>query len=361
MTNQKSVFVIMPFSSTPTCTEAQWTEIYENVFKPAIEECGYLCERAMPKVGSLINSIVDKLRLARIVLADVTDRNPNVFYELGVRHALSKRTIIITQDSSHIPSDLRGYWFIQYGTSPGLVTKFKRDIKAIVAGIESTPDKSDSPVSDYLEQEHADVSRFINKENIKKLTALYTELTGNVLMLNYLKENFSKGYYGYVYISTDCLRLLLSTVYVDLGPEILKQAYELLNQLMLVDRKAAGETLVHSALADCQTLATEVLGLRDQLARGEYAEPEKVSTMIWRPIEQPLTETAWRASCNVLATRRITEGVKDSRNSEGEYSWEISKCMVCAGTGMISDMKKEGNKCPSCGGAGAQTIQKQET
>jgi hypothetical protein len=34
---EKDVFVIMPFSSTATCTEDQWTEIYENVFKPAIE------------------------------------------------------------------------------------------------------------------------------------------------------------------------------------------------------------------------------------------------------------------------------------------------------------------------------------
>ena len=46
MDNGKSVFVVMPVSKTDTCTEEKWTEIYENVFKPAIEDCGYVCERA---------------------------------------------------------------------------------------------------------------------------------------------------------------------------------------------------------------------------------------------------------------------------------------------------------------------------
>src|ERR1700754_1453802 len=116
MDGENDVFVVMPFSSTSTCGEAEWTEIYENVFRPAIEECGYSCERAKPMTGSLAKSIVEKLRHSRIVLADITDRNANVFYELGVRHSLSKRTIIVAQGDAHTPSDLLGYWHISYGT-----------------------------------------------------------------------------------------------------------------------------------------------------------------------------------------------------------------------------------------------------
>src|SRR5262249_16853541 len=171
METSKDVFVIMPFSSTATCTELQWTEIYENVFKPAVEDCGYSCERAMPETGSLTKSIVDRLRNSWLVLADVTDRNPNVFYELGVRHSLSNRTIIITQDSNYVPSDLRGYWFIPYATSPGLVTKFKKDMRKLISDIEHNPDKSDNPISDYLKQENSNISKYINTENIKKLSA----------------------------------------------------------------------------------------------------------------------------------------------------------------------------------------------
>src|SRR4029450_5405715 len=71
------------FSDTPSNTAQQWTEIYAEIFKPAFEECGYICERAQAMTGYLLESIIEKLVRCPIVLADVTDRNPNVFYELG--------------------------------------------------------------------------------------------------------------------------------------------------------------------------------------------------------------------------------------------------------------------------------------
>ena len=108
MTQENTVFVIMPFSGTRTASEEEWTETFEHIFRPAIESTGFICRRAQVSTGSLITSIIDDLRTSRIVLADITDQNPNVFYELGVRHALSKRTIIISQRAEDIPSDLRG-------------------------------------------------------------------------------------------------------------------------------------------------------------------------------------------------------------------------------------------------------------
>ena len=83
MSQEKTVFVIMPFSATRTATAEQWTETYEHIFRPAIEFSGFLCRKAQVSTGSLITSIIDDLRTARIVLADITDQNPNVFYELA--------------------------------------------------------------------------------------------------------------------------------------------------------------------------------------------------------------------------------------------------------------------------------------
>jgi hypothetical protein len=64
-TRRRDVFVIMPFSDTASCTESEWTEIFEQVFRPAIDACGYTCERASPGTGSLIASIVERLNTAR--------------------------------------------------------------------------------------------------------------------------------------------------------------------------------------------------------------------------------------------------------------------------------------------------------
>ncbi|HZI61233.1 MAG TPA: hypothetical protein VFD62_10990 [Pyrinomonadaceae bacterium] len=281
MEENKDVFVIMPFSSTTTCNEEQWTDIYENVFKPAIEESGYSCERAKPKTGSLIKSIIEKLRNARIVLADITDRNPNVFYELGVRHSLSKRTIILAQGNRHAPSDLLGYWFINYGTTPGRVTEVKREIRRLIAEIEENPDKNDNPVSEYLAQESISLFSQVNTENIKKLTALYTELGGNVITLAELRGVRSSE----VFLSLDCLKLFLQTIYIDPGPGLLKKLYELHNALMRIDRTPNHEMISPSFLGqtieDLNLIADRVLELKNRLTRGLYKEPPTISTMVW--------------------------------------------------------------------------------
>src|SRR4051794_21138721 len=107
----RTCFVIMPFSTTPSCTEDQWTDIFQTLFKPAVEgaELGYECRRSTATRGNIVGTIIQELNDSYVVIADLTDRNPNVFYELGVRHALKDRTIILSQDRDHIPFDLLGY------------------------------------------------------------------------------------------------------------------------------------------------------------------------------------------------------------------------------------------------------------
>src|SRR5262249_44731601 len=133
-----------------------------------------------PSTGSLIASIIQRLNTASVVLADLTDRNANVFYELGVRHSISLRTIMLSQHADHVPSDLKGYWYINYGTTPKRVAQFKIDLHRVLGEIENAPDRSDNPVADYLAKNDQTISKLANRENLKKINALSTELSGNV-------------------------------------------------------------------------------------------------------------------------------------------------------------------------------------
>lgn len=99
-----------------------------------------------PQGVVLLRVLLKKLRHSTIVLADLTDQNPNVFYELGVRHSLSKRTILVAQGIKHIPSDLRGEWYIEYGVKPAEVSGFKAEIKRLISEIEDKPHRNDSPI-----------------------------------------------------------------------------------------------------------------------------------------------------------------------------------------------------------------------
>ena len=154
-------FVIMPFSSTETCTEDQWLEIFENTIKPAVIESGfcYECFRANLSIGNIIKDVLDNLNKADVVIADMTDRNPNVFYELGVRHALRNATILITQNIDDIPFDLRHYASLKYDwTTTGGRNEFKEKVRNVLMEIDNNRDGSYimSPVREYLKLETND-------------------------------------------------------------------------------------------------------------------------------------------------------------------------------------------------------------
>lgn len=103
------VFVLMPFDS-------EFDDIYKVGIKPACEEAGAYCERVDEQIyeGSILNRIYNQIDKADIIVADMSNRNPNVFYETGYAHALGKNVILLTQNSSDIPFDLKHYNHIIY-------------------------------------------------------------------------------------------------------------------------------------------------------------------------------------------------------------------------------------------------------
>lgn len=157
---KKKCFVIMPFSSTKSCTEEQWTDIFENTIKPAVEKSGfnYECFRASLVIGNIIKDILDNLNKADVVIADMTDRNANVFYELGVRHTLRDATVLIAQDMEDVPFDLQHYVTLKYDwkTKNGRKT-FREKIVKVFAEIEDISSlNTTSPVREYLRLKTSD-------------------------------------------------------------------------------------------------------------------------------------------------------------------------------------------------------------
>jgi hypothetical protein len=277
----RDAFVIMPFSKTATRTEAEWTETYEHVFLPAFKDCHYACERSQPMTGSLAASIIDRLRCARIVLADITDRNPNVFYELGIRHCLKKGTILAAQGAHNLTSDLMGYWFVNYDRTPSAVTSFRSEISRLVALIEADPEKSDNPVSDYLDKEHINIQGYLRRDVIKKLGALYTELTGLKNVVRQVPDEAR----AVVFISCDCLKLLCNTMYIDIGADALQEAYELIYALTQLSVTPSDVMLVSRICEHLDAFSKRVASVRGALIHGDYSEPPTVSSMVWVPVE----------------------------------------------------------------------------
>lgn len=104
------VFVVMPF-------EERFSDVYEVGIKPACADAGARCERVDEQIflENILARIYDQIRQADVVVAEVTDRTPNVFYEVGYAHGLGKRVILLTQRAEDIPFDLVHYPHIVYG------------------------------------------------------------------------------------------------------------------------------------------------------------------------------------------------------------------------------------------------------
>lgn len=235
MVKKKLCFVIMPFSATKRCTTEEWTEIFENIHKPAINgsRLGYNCERSEIRTGAFIKDILMQLNQADVVLADLTDMNPNVFYELGVRHTLRTRTILVSQTMDDVPSDLKQYGVITYNTTPNGVTEYKKEISKILKDIRNNPDRQDNPVSDYLNLKTIVTDLSEAKTIEKKLIALVSECSYNLSVIDsalriadpesaaVTSERFRMG----------ALELLTSTYYIYPTDNYIKAANNLLFHL----------------------------------------------------------------------------------------------------------------------------------
>ncbi len=102
-------FVLMPFREL-------WSDrMYGKILKPILVQCQLDPKRADDLFGSnIMEDIWAGINAAFVVVADVTGRNANVFYELGIAHTLGKNVIILTQDEGDIPFDIRTYRHITY-------------------------------------------------------------------------------------------------------------------------------------------------------------------------------------------------------------------------------------------------------
>ena len=119
-------FVLMPFAAK-----------FENVFeivRHAVQACGLTCTRAdsLTTTGQITDDIWNSIREARVLVADLTGGNPNVFYEIGVAHALNKPVILLTQQGDRVPFDLRGVRYVRYNSKAlkGLAEALPRFIRS---------------------------------------------------------------------------------------------------------------------------------------------------------------------------------------------------------------------------------------
>lgn len=128
-------FTIMPFGG--------WLDdYYESVYSPAIKAAGLEPHRAddLFRPSTIVHDIWDYTKRAKIILADLSGKNPNVFYELGLAHALVKPAILVAESMDEIPFDLRALRIIIYEkNAPNWGQILREKIEASIGEVLKSP------------------------------------------------------------------------------------------------------------------------------------------------------------------------------------------------------------------------------
>lgn len=105
----KSCFMIAPIGQATSDIRKRSDQVLKHIIRPIVEEFGYAIDRAddIDHSGQITSQVIDRIANDDLVIADLTDLNPNVFYELALRHALKKPFVQIAEIGTILPFDLQ--------------------------------------------------------------------------------------------------------------------------------------------------------------------------------------------------------------------------------------------------------------
>jgi hypothetical protein len=131
-------FVMMPFG--------EWFDrYYAEIYVPAIKEAGYEPVRAdeLFTTGSVVEQIWEQIEKSKLLLADLSGKNPNVFYELGLAHAARKPVVFAAAQVDDVPFDLRHLRVIIYDIrEPEWAARLRKNVTDFLRNAAKDPAKS---------------------------------------------------------------------------------------------------------------------------------------------------------------------------------------------------------------------------
>lgn len=151
---KKICFVISPIGEEDSDTRKRSDQVLKHIITGPVEQLGYEVIRAdkISEPGIITHQIIQHIVDAQLVVADLTDRNPNVFYELALRHVIRKPLVQLIKKGDLIPFDVAATRIIQFDLhNLDSVEAAKVEILAQVKSLEAGKNDTDNPISVSLD------------------------------------------------------------------------------------------------------------------------------------------------------------------------------------------------------------------
>ena len=186
MANKDKCFIITPIGDDTDPIRRHIEGIIDAALRPALEDkYDLVVAHRISEPGSITKQIITEIYSAKLVVANLTNRNPNVMYELALRHSLGKPVIMIAEKGTPLPSDIVMERTIFYQNDARGVIELRENIAAAEKEIDY--DKIESPIYNVLHDVLKDrqIIEFSESQSISQ------EDDGNATVLKYILQKLT--------------------------------------------------------------------------------------------------------------------------------------------------------------------------
>lgn len=186
----------MPFSKTTDLHTAEyWTNHFNTYLKPLIEENTDLeAFRSEALRGDILRQIITDLVTSPVVVADLTDANPNVYWELGIRQSFKHGTITVAEEGTKRQFDLSIKGILHYYPHDHIKdSEFRRVFKKAISDCLEHPEKPDSHVLETLTGRGTIYQIIQQDESVRRMQALLSECDFNLDLLRDINRDVEKN------------------------------------------------------------------------------------------------------------------------------------------------------------------------
>ncbi len=191
-TEKQTCFVISPIGDSDSETRKRSDKVLKHIITPSVELMGYNPVRAdkISEPGIITTQIIQNIVESPLVIADLTERNPNVFYELALRHATKKPLIQMIKKGEAIPFDVAATRIIHFDIQDlDSVDQAKTEIINQIKAIEAGKGETDNPISVSLDLKMLKESSNPEQRSLADVVEALTELRGAVISIDKRMNN----------------------------------------------------------------------------------------------------------------------------------------------------------------------------
>lgn len=304
MDKKPIVFVITPF-------DEDFLELYNELKNAFQDRYEFTNAGDLDNQRNVLEDIVRGIDSADVIIADLSGLNANVFYELGLAHAMNKKVIIITQNISDLPFDIQSYRANEYSMIFYKIGDLKNKLEKLLLGAIDGTTKFGNPVYDYLPDFNVRGHEMTRKETENEQTTNSEKVDSEI-------GEEEKGFLDYI-SDIDAASNIISKEITDLGSDmnILNASIEQTSAEVTRNKRQSGNLDTNYARKVCSRFAEPINDFSDKLAQHISA-----ISMKWTEVENDYLSLL---DSKHIKSNRDKEGIKKSIKSLEELQDAIQK------------------------------------